>query len=47
MKTDVSTTSIISYYGLDLGERQFEVASAIRDLKVVTSPLVVNLSVNI
>lgn len=33
MKTDVSTTSIISFYDLDLGARQYEVVSAIRDLQ--------------
>lgn len=32
MKTDVSATSIISFYDLDLGARQYEVVSAIRDL---------------
>lgn len=33
MKTDVSATSIISFYGLELGARQYEVVSAIRDLQ--------------
>jgi len=33
MKTDVSHTSIISYYDLNLGDRQYEVASAIRHLE--------------
>lgn len=33
MKKDVSHTSIIAYYDLDLGEKQFQVASAIRDLQ--------------
>ena len=33
MKTDVSHTSIISFYDLNLGERQYEVVAAIRDLQ--------------
>lgn len=30
---DTAVTSILSFYSLDLGARQFEVASAIRDLQ--------------
>lgn len=33
MKTDVSTTSILSFYSLDLSARQFEISAAIRDLQ--------------
>lgn len=33
MRIDQSHTAIISFYGLDLGARQYEVASAIRDLE--------------
>lgn len=33
MKKDVSVTSIISFYDLDLGEKQYEVVSAVRDLQ--------------
>lgn len=33
MKTDVSVTSINSFYQLNLGARQYEVVAAIRDLQ--------------
>ncbi len=33
MKKDVSVTSIISFYGLDLKGKQYQVACAVRDLQ--------------
>lgn len=39
MRTDVSVTSIVSFYNLNLGAKQYEIASAVRDLQGRGTPV--------